>query len=100
MVVLFLHPPLMKVYRRIIPQEVEFITIGKLQNLKKCDVLFIENCELFEDLGYAELRGMKQCLQRSKCSKVLVSNLMTYRAFCVMREQISVPFSGIALPGL
>ena len=98
--VLFLHPPMIKVYRKILPTEVVFVTMGQLQNLKGVDVLFIENCELFEDLGFVDLLKMKIYLQKAQCTKVLVSNLMTYRAFCVMREQIGVPFSGIALPGL
>ena len=99
--VLFLHAPMMPICRKMIPKEVQFITINKLQTLSSdIDVLFVENCELFEDLSFVELNRMKYCLQRAKCTKVLVSNLMTYRAFCVMREQIGVPFSGIALPGL
>lgn len=55
---------------------------------------------MFEDLSYADLLKLKFCLQKMKCSKVLISNLMTYRAFCVMKDQIGIPFSGIALPGL
>lgn len=98
--VLFLHPPMAKVLRKIIPKEIGFLTLNSLQQLPKVDVLFIENCELFEDLSYVDLIKMKYCLQRAKCTKVLVSNLMTYRAFCLMRDQIGVPFSGIALPGL
>lgn len=98
--VLFLHTPMAKVLRKIIPKEIPFLSLNSLQKMPDVDVLFVENCELFEDLSYADLIKMKFCLQRAKCTKVLVSNLMTYRAFCVMRDQIGVPFSGIALPGL
>lgn len=98
--VLFLHPPNMKVYRKIIPQEIPFVTLQHIQKLPKIDVLFVENCEMFEDLSYVDLVKMKFCLKKMKCAKVLVSNLMTYRAFSVMSEQIGIPFSGIALPGL
>lgn len=63
--ILFLHPPLAKVYRRVVPQEIEFLTIQKLPKLTSTlDVLFIENCELFEDLSYSELRGVKHCLSK------------------------------------
>lgn len=98
--VLFLQPAMMKVYRRIIPQEIAFVTMNQIMNLPDIDVLFIENCELFEDLPHPELKGLKHFLLKTKCTKVLVSNLMTFRAFSIMKDQISVPFSGIALPGL
>jgi hypothetical protein len=98
--VLFLHPQMMPIYRKIIPSEIPFVTLQHIEKLPKIDVLFVENCEMFEDLCYVDLVKMKFCLQKMKCSKVLISNLMTYRAFSEMREQIGIPFSGIALPGL
>lgn len=60
--VLFLHPPMMKVYRKIIPKEIPFVTLQHIQKLPKIDVLFVENCEMFEDLSYVDLVKIKFCL--------------------------------------
>lgn len=60
--VLFLHPQMMPTYRKIIPSEIPFVTLPHIEKLPKIDVLFVENCEVFEDLSYVDLMKMKFCL--------------------------------------
>lgn len=98
--VLFLHPPLEPVYKPILQKSVVYTNLEGLATLEGIDVLFVENLDLFEDLAQPELRALKAGLQRLPCSKVLVGNLMAYRSFSLLKEEIGQPFPGISLPGM
>ena len=97
---LFLHPALETALKKVLPKGLRFITMEELPTLTDIDVLFIDQCELLDDLGAIELKKIRDCLERLQCSKVLVASLMAYRAFVNLRDLIKHPFPGIALPGL
>jgi hypothetical protein len=90
----------------MIPEDVaknqcQIITVDKLQELKPdIDVLLIENVELFEDLSFLDFQKVKFCLQKLQCPRVLITSLMTYRAYCALKEEIPYPFIGYELPGM
>lgn len=98
--VIFLHAPMAEVFRQILPSKVEIFTLANITMIVEVDTLFMENCEVYEDLGFSQINMINSLLQKLPCGKVLVSNLMTYRSFCLLRKNIGVPFSGIVLPGL
>lgn len=98
--ILFLNPALEPAMKKIFHKNVTVVSLENLLAVNDIDVLFIEQCEVLEDLPPVDLSKVRDCLRQKPFAKVLVSGFMTYRAFTKMKSMVQRPFPGYQLPSL
>jgi hypothetical protein len=98
--ILFLNPALEPAMKKVFHKNVTSFTLETIQNSPDIEVLFIEQCEIIEDLSLSDNSKLRDLIRHKPWSKVMVSGYMTYRAFTKLKEMIQRPFPGYQLPSL